>query len=179
MRRPMIAMVVMLSLVSVPAFAERLDNYAAVKLGVYSPRSHFLRGQDFSRGIDGEVALGRYFNRHLAGELGLGYFKTTAGSNEITAIPVTVTGKGILPLGDFELYAGAGIGAYIAKSDLYSQSYSNTGLGWHILTGVNFNVMPKLFLGTEIKYFWVKPSFGTWASSLDGATATANLGVRF
>ncbi|MGB7631604.1 MAG: outer membrane beta-barrel protein [Candidatus Deferrimicrobium sp.] len=179
MRRIMIALVVMVSLVSVPAFAARLDNYATVKLGAYSPRAHFLRGQYFSRGIDGEVAFGRYFNRHLAGEFGLGYFKTTTGSNQITVVPVTVTGKGILPLGKFELYAGAGIGEYFTKAELYSQSYNNAALGWHILAGVDFNVNPYLFLGVETKYLWVKPSFSDWDSRLDGATATANLGFRF
>jgi opacity protein-like surface antigen len=179
MRRLMVALVAMASLVSVPAFAERLDNYGTVKLGAYSPRSHFLRGNDFSKGIDGEVALGRYFNRYLAGEVGVGYFKTTSGSNQVTVVPATVTGKGIYPLGEVELYAGAGIGAYFAKADLFSQSYDDTAVGWHILTGVNFNVTPTLFLGAEIKYLWVKPSFGSWASSLDGVTATANLGIRF
>jgi opacity protein-like surface antigen len=185
MRRPIVALVAMFSLVSVPAFAERLDNYGAIKLGVYSPRSYFLKGNDFSNGFDGEVALGHYFNRHLAGEAGLGYFKTTAGSNQITVVPVTVTGKGILPLGAFKLYAGAGIGAYFAKAELYSPSfkdtasYNDTALGWHILTGVNLYVMPKLYLGVEIKYLWVKPSIGDYKSNLDGTTATANLGLLF
>lgn len=179
MRRTIVALVAMATLVSVPAFAERTDNYGGIKLGVYSPRSHFLKGQDFGNGFDGELALGHYFTPNLASEVGLGYFETTSGSNEITVVPLTLTGKGILPLGKFELYAGAGIGAYIASSELYGISYSDTALGWHILTGVNFNVMRNLFFGVEIKYFWVKPSFGTWESNLDGANATANLGVRF
>lgn len=179
MHRPMVALVAMLSMVAVPAFADRLDNYGAVKLGVYSPRSHFLRGQDFSNSIDGELALGHYFSPSLAGEFGLGYFRTSNGSNQITAYPVTVTGKGILPLGDLELYAGAGIGAYFAKAKLLSLSYDDTALGWHILAGFNLNVMQNLFLGAEMKYLWVKPSFGSWESRLDATTGTANLGVRF
>jgi hypothetical protein len=93
MRRSMIALVAMASLVSVPAFAEQLENYGAVKLGIYSPRSYFSNGNDFSKGFDGELALGHYFHRHLAGEVGLGYFRTTAGSDQMTVIPVTVTGK--------------------------------------------------------------------------------------
>lgn len=97
----------------------------------------------------------------------------------MTLVPVTVTGKGILPLGDVELFAGAGIGAYFAKADLGSQSYDDTALGWNILAGVNFNVMPNLLFGTEIKYHWIKPSFGPHDSRLDGVTATANLGIRF
>lgn len=185
MRRTTIALVVMVSLVSVPAFAERLDNYATGKLGVYSPRSHFLTSVDFSKGFDGELALGRYINRYLAGEFGLGYFKTTTKSNQITVYPLTVTGKGIYPLGGGELYAGAGIGAYFAKFEsdtgrtLGVQSNNDTALGWHILTGGTFNVMPNLFVGAEIKYLWVKPSLAPWDSRLDGMTATANLGVRF
>lgn len=186
MRRTMIALVVMVSLVSVPAFAERLDNYAMVKLGVYSLRSHFLMGSDFSKGFDGELALGRYFNRYLAGEFGLGYFKTTSESDQITVVPVTVTGKGILPLGRVELNAGAGIGGYFAKAESDTgrgfgfHSNNGTALGWHVLTGANFNVMPNIFAGVEIKYLWVKPSFGPkWDSRLDGITTTANLGFRF
>jgi opacity protein-like surface antigen len=181
----MVALVAMFSLVSVPAFAERLDNYATVKLGVYSPRSEFLTGSDYSNGFHGECALGHYFNRYLAGEFGLGYFKTTTESDRITVVPLTVTGKGIYPLGGGELYAGAGIGAYFAKAEsdtgrgMKFQSNNDTALGWHILTGGTFNVMPNMFVGAEIKYLWVKPSFAPWESRLDGMTATANLGVRF
>ena len=180
MRRTMVALVVMVSLVSVPAFAERLDNYATVKLGVYSPQSYYLTESDFSSGFDGELALGHYFIRNLAGEVGLGYFKTaTNGSDQITVYPLTVTGKGIYPLGKAELYAGAGIGAYFAKAELGITSYNDTALGWHLLTGGTFNVMPTVFVGAEIKYLWVKPSFGSMESKLNGMIATANLGFRF
>ena len=179
MRRTIVALVAMASLVSVPAFAEHLHNYGAIKLGVYSPRSYFLKGQDFSNGFDGELVLGHHFTPNLASEVGLGYFETTAGSDQVTVVPLTLTGKGILPLGNFELYAGAGIGAYFATSELGGVSYDDTALGWHVLTGVNFNVVPNLFFGVEIKYLWVNPSFGSYESKCDGVIATANLGFRF
>ena len=179
MRRTIVALVGMAILVSVPAFAEEFGNYGMVKLGVYSPRSYFLTGGGFSNAFDGEVALGHYFTPNVASEVGLGYFKTTHESDQITVVPLTLTGKGILPLDSAELYIGAGIGAYFASSELSTVSYNDTAVGWHVLAGGNFNVIPNLFLGAEIKYLWVKPSFGSYESKCDGMTATANIGVRF
>lgn len=155
MRRSVVALVVMASLVSVPAFAEQLDNYAAIKLGAYSPRAHFLLGDDFSRGFDGELALGRSFNRYLAGEVGVGYFKTTGTTGQVTVYPVTVTGKGIYPLGEVELYAGAGIGAYFAKAELNSQSYNDTAFGWHIRSGRDCLDRDRRFISDELLGPWV------------------------
>jgi len=87
MRRPMVALVVMFSLVAVPAFAERFDNYGKLKLGVYSPRSYNLKASGYGNGFGGEFAYGRYFTRYLAGEAGIGYFKTTNDIDEITVVP--------------------------------------------------------------------------------------------
>ena len=179
MRRTMVALVAMASLVSVPAFAEEIGNYAMVKLGVYSPRSYFLTGQDFGNAFDGEIAFGHYYTPNVAPEVGVGYFRTTAGSDHITVVPLTLTGKGIIEVSGGELYAGAGIGAYFASSELGGVSYNDTAFGWQLLTGGNFNVMPNMFLGAEIRYIWVKPSFGSYESKCDGMTATANIGVRF
>lgn len=205
--RRIVALFAMLCLVSVPALAAQPGNYLAVKAGVYSPQASDM--EDFSSGFNGELAIGHYFSPHLAGELGVGYFKTDADfsgfdpvlgafseSDEITVYPVTVTVKAVAPLPGGELYVGAGLGAYIAKveSDLSiaalgheSQSASDTAIGGHIVGGGNINIAPNVYLGGEIKYLWAKPSFSatffgvpvTLDAKLDGFLATANLGFRF
>jgi len=190
-------------------------NYVALKLGAYFPQSNDL--ETWSNGFNGEIAFGRYFNPNMAGEVGIGYFKTEADftgttyygaateNDKITVLPLTVTGKAIIPLSgrdDFrgasssELYLGAGIGAYFAKgeSDIFIQSLgsasdtsNDVAFGAHVVVGGDFDVAPNIFLGVEMKYLWVKPSFsGTFFGvpisldpKLDGFTATANLGYRF
>jgi len=190
-------------------------NYVALKFGAYFPQSNDL--ETWSNGFNGELAFGHYFNPNMAGEVGIGYFETKADfagntvlgrateNDKITVLPVTVTGKAIIPLGGKdgsrgaspgELYIGAGIGAYFAKgeSDIFiqsrgsaSQSSNDVAFGAHVVAGGSFNATQNIFIGVEMKYLWVKPSFsGTFFGvpisldpELDGFTATANLGFRF
>ena len=190
-------------------------NYVALKFGAYFPQSIDL--ETWSNGFNGELAFGHYFNPNMAGEVGIGYFETKADfagntvlgrateNDKITVLPFTVTGKAIIPFGGkddshgaspSELYVGAGIGAYFAKgeSDIFIQSLgrasdtsNDLAFGAHVVAGGNFDATPNIFLGVEMKYLWVKPSFsGTFFGvpialdpKLDGFTATANLGYRF
>jgi hypothetical protein len=81
-------------------------NYLVLKGGIYSPQNDKL--DKFDTGFNGELAIGRYFNKNLAIELASGYFETRATKNasseissaqatvDFNVVPLTVALKGAL-----------------------------------------------------------------------------------
>ena len=181
-------------------------NYFTLKAGIYSPESDDL--EDFDTGFNGEFSFGRYLHRNFALELGVGYLATEASftgfdpifgfvgeEDQIRAIPVTLTAKGIYPIKTVELFAMAGVGLYFAhgESDLtigpfgFSFDDDDIAFGFHVGGGFNFNVTKNLFFGIEGKYLWAEAEFEDsflgipveLEAYLDGYTVTANIGLRF
>lgn len=184
---------VLVSFLSLPARAE-VPNYLEVKAGMYSPQSNDM--EDFDNGFAGELALGHYFTRNLAGEIGVGYFKSElsgavlpfSGDVELSSIPLTVTVKGVAPVDPVELYAGVGMGAYFNKAELqvlgFSDSSSDTSFGFHVVGGATADLSASVFCGIEAKYLWNEasfdvPGFGSVDNKFDGFIATVGLGFRF
>lgn len=175
------------------------SNYMILKGGIYSPSMSFdldrfnngNRTQlDSKTGFAGEVAFGHYFLPFLAVELGAGYFESkgaaAAGLNEakLKVVPLIATGKVFLPLGIFEPYGLAGIGAYITDLDVSSNTAGVEGsteitYGFHAGAGFNINFTRNFFAGLEGKYLWAEPSFGGQHIQLDGFITTASIGFKF
>src|ERR1035437_385544 len=99
-----IFMTVIVCLVPLIALAAQPQNYVVAKVGTFTPESGDLtnNGSNFGTGFNGEVAAGHYFSPNFAGELGIGWFKTTdteAGFNtDIAVVPITLTAKGLYPI---------------------------------------------------------------------------------
>jgi len=187
--------VVLIGLQAPAAATGHPANYLVLKGGLYAPSQdpdietvHFTQKDGFVA----EIAGGRYFGPFFATEFGVGYFQSKgspaveAGESKFQCVPVTLTGKVLLPLGPFvEPYAELGIGAYITKAEASGTNIKNFDastkgvVGLHAGAGVNFNITPLVFLGAEGKYLWAKPSFGGQDINLDGFTVTADLGFRF
>jgi opacity protein-like surface antigen len=175
------------------SLAEYPSNYVVLKGGIYSPSKNFNLNNinvDKKTGFDGEIAVGHYFLPVFATELGAGYFESKGssaalpGETKLKVVPVTLTAKGLLPMGWIEPYGEFGIGAYIAKLDVSGSlgnfnSSSKAVFGLHAGAGVNFNITQEVFLGVEGRYLWAKPSWGGTDIKLDGFTVTADLGFRF
>ncbi len=186
-------LMIVLSGITPCAFADKPENYLALKGGFYAPDNTFDLDAvhfDTKHGFDGEVAFGHYFLPFLAAEFGAGYFQSTAspaipvGETKLKVVPVVLTGKLLLPLGPLEPYGEFGIGAYFTKIDISGTINNFSGstqvtYGLHAGAGVNINLTDCFFIGAEGRYLWAKPSFGGQDIKLDGFTATANLGVRF
>ena len=183
-----------------PAFAaESPENYLAIKAGVYSPSdsndlNDFNGGSttrlDSKTGFAGEIAAGHYFLPNVALEVGAGYFQSEGsaaaqpGETKLKVVPVTATGKVLIPIGMFEPYGLFGIGAYFTELDVNGNTGNFSGsseitYGLHAGAGVNLNFTKDMFVGLEGKYLWAKPSFGGQDINLDGFITTANLGFRF
>jgi outer membrane protein W len=181
------------------------SNYILLKGGMYSPSSSFdidnaigantsvnagrVR-MDSKTGFAGEVAVGHYFLPMLAIELGGGYFESEGstaaqpGETKLRVVPLIATAKVFLPLGIFEPFGLAGIGAYITDMDVRinngnSRTSTEVTYGFHAGAGFNINFSKQIFAGLEGKYLWAEPSFGGDHIKLDGFVTTANLGYRF
>ncbi len=189
-----LAFAVALSGMSQSSFSAAIPgNYAVIKAGIYSPQSNDLtsNGADFGTGFNGEIAVGHYFFPNLAGEFGIGWFRTndSHGGTDITiqTVPITVSLRGVLPLGQFEPYFEAGFGIYktraTSKTGGVTAANEDTVGGSFIGLGANYNFAPNAFFGLEARYLWVKPWFNIGGlhvdSALDGYTLTADLGYRF
>lgn len=162
------------------------ETYVAVKGGGFFPNG---RGgsttssengfSNFSQGFNGEVAVGIRPESYAALELGGGYYSTDADiaetsgyTNRFTAsaVPVTLTAKGILPYGRLEAFAGAGIGYWSARLR-YQQFNTGTGkpseernvnagaLGYLVVAGADYRLTDRIDLGTEAKWSSARPEF--------------------
>jgi opacity protein-like surface antigen len=184
--------------------AEKPANYVMLKGGMYSPSMNFDIDNaaggaaindrkvhiDSKTGFAGEVAFGHYFLPMLAIELGSGYFQSKGsaaalpGETTLKVVPLIATAKVFLPLGVFEPYGLAGIGAYISDLNVdgnHSDFHGSTEItyGFHAGAGFNINFTDKMFAGLEGKYLWAEPSFGGDHVKLDGFITSATVGYRF
>ena len=174
-----------------PSLSFSGDYYVYLQPGVYIPQySHsFLIDGEFDTGPNIELVFGKYVNRNIAGELGIGYFETKGElSSSRTHLKEQVfdifyTLKGLLPMGPVEIYGGGGFGVYISKASIYPDHEVNTNLGLHVLAGGRYNINEQLFVGVEGKYIWSSASFNNGNVvddvQLDGIFVGANVGIRF
>ncbi len=131
--------------------AAQSQNYVVAKVGTFTPESADLtkNGPDYGTGFNGEVAGGYYISPNFAGEFGIGWFKTTdteAGfDTDIQVVPVTLTMKALYPIGGFEPYVEAGVGAYFCNADLVSQGqrFSDTSNVFGVHLGLGLNSHPS------------------------------------
>jgi len=192
------ATMLLLSVVLVPIFAHpsvaadlEPKQYLLLKLGYYLPQSNEM--EEYHDGFNGEIYYGRYINKNLSSELGVGYFKSnsknsTPGDFNIKTFDILYNVKGIYRIGRVELFAGPGVGVYFTKG--YEFNFATTtewepAFGYHVLAGCNIDVSTAWFLGFEGKYFWAStkdpiiPQGGAFGTHLDGFVGNATVGWRF
>jgi opacity protein-like surface antigen len=197
-----------------PVFAQGDKYYISLKAGAYFPQTEDFDNAD--TGFNGEVVLGYQINKNIALEIGAGYFHTgldrsvmrkisgidfsVKSEADVDVFPVTLSLKGILPVGKWEFYGLGGIGAYFIWGELRGTAVANemTGsktvndngmkFGAHLGLGIQYNITPTIFLGAEGKYLWTsettlegtvlgEPVEATFKTN--GIIANAVLGFRF
>ena len=150
-----------------------VHNYVGVKLGAIIPEHSDLDG--FDTGLAFEFVLGHQFSENLAIEGSVGRFSLSGSSSyydssigqqanvseEITAVPISVSLKPILPSGGMQLYGLIGISLYSvsATATLSSPGYQDINLsdkdssvGIHVGAGISAVVSPQVQLAAEAKY---------------------------
>ncbi len=204
LRMSLLITVVALSVVvfSAPASAQ---FYLGVKGTAFLPNNSEDGLKDFDTGYGGETFLGYRFIPYFGLEGGAGYLQTKLTENNIegpgidgkvtvSAIPVTLTAKGFLPLGEkARLYAGAGVGMYFAKAKVEitgevegvtltaSQEGDDSVFGYHAVLGGEFMFSELVGLQVEGKWFKVEPEFSNEVSDgkVDIGGIMVSLGVLF
>lgn len=185
LRMSLVVVVVALSVAvfSAPASAQ---FYAGVKGSAFLPNTSDDGLADFDTGYGGEAFAGFRFIPFLGLEFGAGYYRSEmtddnfAGSgvevtDTVSAIPLTLTVKGFLPLGTrARLYAGAGGGAYFARNEIEGSapipglggvsahaSAEGDGIvfGYHAVAGGEVMITPVFGLQAEAKWFKAEPEF--------------------
>lgn len=133
--------------------------YATARVGMYVPTSDDMDG--FNNGVATELQVGRRFHTNFAAEGGIGWFSSSTDSimgakATLSAVPVTVTAKGILPFGKAEVYGLGGIGAYFASVEVKTSSGNfsddDTGFGLHLGAGGQYAVSQNVSLALEGRY---------------------------
>lgn len=195
----LIVTIALISMSSLASAEDKLTNYIMLKGGIYSPSmtfdlNNFNSGTttrlDSKTGFAGELAIGHYFTPMFALELGAGYFESDGspaaqpGETKLRVVPLIATAKLFIPIGLFEPYGLAGIGAYISDLELEGNNTNFRGsteitYGFHAGAGFNINFLKNMYAGLEGKYLWAEPSFGGQDVKLDGFIATANIGLKF
>ena len=154
--------------------------------------------KDFDTGYGGEAFAGYRFIPYFGLETGVGYFQSKGSESDsgvkgevtVSAIPVTLTAKGFLPLGErARLYAGAGVGMYFAKAKVelsadidgvkfsISDEDDASAFGYHAVLGGEFMVSSAVGLQAEAKWFKVEPEFSDDIS--DGKTDFGGVMLSF
>jgi opacity protein-like surface antigen len=178
-------------------------QYASLRLGAFSPKSDDLQNASFNTGFCGEIAFGYRAFPNFAAELGVGYFRSQTDTVSFTdptygtlstyltlsVVPITATAKLILPLGQLEPYAAAGVGLYMATlkgtvSGAISGSASNSdnAFGVHFGAGLLANVSDRVALGLDVRYVIASGKFndiGGGNVSFDGLQFGALAAYRF
>lgn len=189
--------VAILFLITSSVYAQR-NNYGDIKLGLFRPNDKEEGLKDFDIGGNFEAIFGRKINPNLAIELGIGYYSSKYSRSypdwkiklTASAIPITATIKGIVPLlsSYVELYGGGGFGLYLARleTDLTvygvgsrSISKENSPFGFHVVGGGTFYFSDRMGVGMEIKWFTVKPKFEGESVEYGGIVVNAGLRFRF
>lgn len=182
-------------------------DYASLKVGAYLPESDDLK--DFDESFYGEIGFGHHYSPNFVVELGAAYFETDGsitGNNaslgnfviddKISAIPITVIGKGVVRTGRVEFFGEVGGGVYFAEekvslssSTLGNQSLKDDDVAFGLIlgAGANVDISPKTYIGLEGRYFLSEAKFGAAVqgipvltkTDLDGFTITLVISNRF
>jgi len=187
------------------------SNYVSGKLGVFIPGGDLEDDLEGDNGFNGEIAVGHRYTDNLAVEVGFGYYGTENSWTEydpfapsdfakvdvsVYVLPLTVSIKGILPVDRFNLYAGAGIGAYFGHADVEIEGCVSsicvsedddewaTAFGGQFMAGFEYNLNDQMFVGVEGKYILTGDAefdFGLdeVETNLNGGAVTATIGYRF
>ncbi len=182
----------------------------SVKVGQYWPTGDINDLQ-----LDGELYGGISFNLYLSSnyalEIGLGQFEAEETFDRygpislgpyrekvaISAIPLTISTKGLMHYKWGEIYFGAGLGLYFVDyhADINSSSLgpatfsdSDTVLGIQFIAGFLFNITETVYLGIESLFIITGEAegsgvvYGTPVSikgDLNGITLSGLVGLRF
>ena len=144
------------------ASAEPLHQSTQLKAGLYFPAT---KSFDVGTGIDLAYSIKPF--PYSAVEDGIGYYRADAkdiyANGFISALPLTLSARAILPMPYINVYAGGGVGVYYKMLQLKPHDpplgitelpadHSEWSLGYHANTGIEFPTSRGLSLLLDGKY---------------------------
>ena len=174
---------------AVPAAAESLQQSVQLRVGGYFPES---KSFDAGTGIDLIYSVKPF--PYAAVDAGIGYFRAEDGNAAyISALPVTVSARAILPLQYVNVYAGGGIGVYYKMLQLeLHDPHLGTGMtelpadqsefsfGYHAGAGIEIPTTNGLSLLLDCKYVFVNQGkFKSYDIKHDGAFVYGGFALNF
>lgn len=189
-----VAIIVAVTVSSAPAFAQ---FYAGARGSAFLPNDRDDGLSDFDTGWGAEAFAGYSITPEFALEAGAGYYRTEWADEEdvlpesttVSAIPVTLTAKGFVPVGErARLYAGGGIGAYFSKGEIEgswkelgieidaSDTSKDTAFGYHVIFGGEVSMTENLDLDVQVKWFRAEPGFSFFGDTPNETSVDADIG---
>jgi len=200
MKRILATLTVLIAL-SIPCMlsAQTFDDYINLKAGWFWPNQSSNGLKDFKQTLAYEFNYGRMFGRNFAAELGGIYYNTkydgtispeSITGNSSTDITTSFYGpmatiKGIIhPIKKMDIYAGAGAGYYFSETVMKLTGESDykakgKGVGWHVMAGTSYDVIDKLAIGIDGKYFQAKLNSDDFSEKTDFGGITASIYLKY
>jgi hypothetical protein len=199
--RSVLAAALIAAVVPVAAEAQPAASgmYLDANAGLFAPTGSDMEG--FNNGFGFRAAFGRRFSPNFAAELGMGWFTTStdrvsafdpdlgsvSAKLSISAVPLTVGAKLLLPAGGVEPYLTGGAGLYFARltADVSSgfisgsASDSSTAPGLYVGTGATFRVSPRASLLVDARYSTAWASFDGLDGQISGLALSGGVAFQF
>lgn len=153
-----------------PAHAVEPESLSVqLKAGAY-----FTATKDFDPGTGIDAVFSYRPSPYAAIDTALGYYRAERGADGfLSAIPLTVTVRGILPLSSINLYAGGGGGVYYKMAGGLTElpaDHSEFRLGYHGNAGIEFPASNNLSLLLDYRYVVVdQGKFKSYGIKHDGS----------
>lgn len=189
-----VAIIICVTVAGAPAFAQ---VYAGARGSAFLPNDRDDGLSDFDTGWGAEAFAGYPITPEFAIEAGVGYYRTKWSdeadllpeSTKVSAIPLTLTAKGFVPIGErARLYAGGGLGAYFAKAEIEgswkevgaevaaSDSSDETVFGYHVVFGGEVTMSPRLSLDAQVKWFRAEADFSFFGDTVNATSVEPDIG---
>lgn len=145
-------------------------NYVKGTVGYFSPTESDLDSA-LILNLAGGTDLKELTGAPVSVELGIGY----TAPEDVTIIPITVTGLFELPLNlpNVAFNVGAGVGIYMWDVDAPGYSDDGSDFGFHVQAGTEFALSNQVALVGELK--WAKVD----VDDFDGGGTSLNVGGKF
>ncbi len=188
-----------------PDNAEKpLKRYIGINGGVFIPNNDGSNSQlgliNFTNGYDVGFIVGTRFNKHFSLETNIDVYGADTKSairsgnssitSTVTIIASSLSAIAILPLDNFDVFAGIGGGYYYnniketsTTSGISTTSRSNSAcFGYQLLSGVDIKISKRFAVRAEYKYISDDPVFtvtGNTKRSINFGGSIVNGGILF
>lgn len=149
--------------------AAELGQYVQMKAGAY-----FTPTESFDPGTGIDLVYSVRSLPYAAVDTAVGYYRAERGaSGFLSAVPLTVSVRGILPLPLLDVYAGGGGGVYYKMAGGLTElpaDHSEFSFGYHANAGIEVPTTSRLSLLLDFKYAVVNQGkFKSYGIKHDGA----------